>query len=69
MNNALARLGGYAEKECVTDAYRPPSIKESLLQRRQVLRDELDRIDAALQIFETEPRVADALEIITKAIR
>jgi len=46
-----------------------PTIKENLQSRRAVLLAELDRIEAALKIFETEPRTADALETIMKAMR
>lgn len=49
--------------------YQPPTILDNLINRRVVLLEELNRIEAAIKIFETEPRVADALETITKALR
>ena len=49
--------------------FESPSIRDSLLQRRDILREELNRIEAALALFESEPRTIDALETIMKAFR
>lgn len=49
--------------------YEPPTLRQTLIERRDALRSDLDRVEQALSLFETEPRVTDAIEIIMKAMR
>lgn len=49
--------------------YEPPTLKQTLTDRRDVLLHELGKIEEALRLFESEPRVTDAIETIMKAMR
>lgn len=49
--------------------YNPPSIKQTLTDRRDSLLAELSKVEAALAVFEKTPEIAEALELITKAVR
>ena len=49
--------------------YEPPTLKQTLIERRDTLLAELTKVEGALRLFESEPKVTDAIETIMKALR
>ena len=48
--------------------YRQPTVMETLITRRDSLKDQLDRVDAAIAAMNAHPETQAVLEALSKAL-
>lgn len=65
-NNAVMAMQA---KESQLGQYQPPTARRQLMQKKQALMGELDKVEAALAALDAHPELEDFTETLKAALR